>query len=306
MSIKFAILDMLSWKSFTGYELKKFFEESSSMYWSGNNNQIYKTLIQLQDEELVTSEVVHQESLHSKKIYTITEEGLIELKEWVMSTPEVPEYKKPFLIQLAGSDLLSNQELNELLSKYENEVKVELLMQQEKSKRAALNSPNRNTREIFLWNMISKNIISSCKNELDWVQEVRQKLFEKLDIEERNKMNYQIKETSTEKYIELFSTASPLNTENDALDLIALCSEVDTNLLILHLAALSEDFFNLKTGVAGKIIQKFVNYRIKVAVIIPDETAIKGKFKDMVIEANRNNHFRIFENILAAEKWLLE
>jgi hypothetical protein len=154
--------------------------------------------------------------------------------------------------------------------------------------------------------MISQNIISSCRSELNWIQEVCQKLSEKLAIEERNKMNYKIIETNNKKYIELFSTISPLNTENDALDLIALCGEADTNLLLLHHSTLSDDFFKLRTGVAGKVIQKFVNYHVKVAAVIPEEIIFKGKFKDMVIEANRNNHFRIYENKIDAEKWLLE
>lgn len=190
MSIKFAILGILSWKPSTGYELKKFFEESSSMYWSGNNNQIYKTLIQLQDEGLVVNEVIHQESSPSKKIYTITTEGISELKEWVKSTPEAPEFKKTFLIQLAWSDLLNDKELNELLSNYENELKLQLVLNQEKSKRN-LNSPDRSPREILLWNMISKNIISSYKNELEWVEQLRHDLFENA-INEEGKMNYNI------------------------------------------------------------------------------------------------------------------
>lgn len=53
MSIKLAILGILSWKSSTGYELKKIFEDSSFMYWSGNNNQIYKALLNIKPEVLV-------------------------------------------------------------------------------------------------------------------------------------------------------------------------------------------------------------------------------------------------------------
>jgi PadR family transcriptional regulator AphA len=59
MSIKLAILGILSWETSTGYDLKKIIEDSSAMYWSGNNNQIYKTLVQLLGEELVTNEVQH-------------------------------------------------------------------------------------------------------------------------------------------------------------------------------------------------------------------------------------------------------
>jgi DNA-binding PadR family transcriptional regulator len=52
-------------------------------------------LVELLAEGFVTNEIQHQESSPSKKIYTITKEGLEELKEWVLSSPELPEWKKP-------------------------------------------------------------------------------------------------------------------------------------------------------------------------------------------------------------------
>jgi PadR family transcriptional regulator, regulatory protein AphA len=175
MSIKYAILGLLSWKPSTGYDLKKIFEQSSSMYWSGNNNQIYKTLVQLLDESLVTNETLHQENSPSKKIYTITPKGSAELGEWVRSSPEVPELRKTFLIQLAWADSLNTDELDGLLSRYEYEVEMQLLMQQEQQRRG-LYSPKRTRRETYLWDMIGKNILSSYKNELDWVHEIRKEL----------------------------------------------------------------------------------------------------------------------------------
>jgi len=68
-------------------------------------------------------------------------------------------------------------------------------------------------REVFLWNMIFENLVSSYKNELDWVQRVRNEFFEKEIIEEENKMNYKIIENGTKKYIELISADCPLSTE---------------------------------------------------------------------------------------------
>lgn len=304
MSIKYAILGILSWKPSSGYELKKIFEDSSSMYWSGNNNQIYKALVQLQDEGLVTNETEHQDGLPSKKTYTITGEGLSELKEWVLSSVEAPEFKKPFLVQLAWSDLLENKELFELLTKYENEIKMQLILHQEKIKRGN-NSPARTQRETFLWNMIDENILSSYRNELEWVQNLSKHLFEYELNEEKKRMDYKIVESDDMKYIEILSCATPISTEQHALDLVALCGEHDTNLLVLHSAAISDDFFRLKTGVAGKVLQKFINYYVKAVAIIPNERVSTGKFKDMVIEANRGNQFRVFEEKEKAVKWLL-
>ncbi|SDC90468.1 DNA-binding transcriptional regulator, PadR family [Paenibacillus sp. UNCCL117] len=305
MSIQLAILGILSWKSSTGYELKKIFEDSSFMYWSGNNNQIYKALMKMENDDFVTSEVVHQDNSPSKKIYAITEEGLKELKKWLVSSPEAPEIKKTFLVQFAWSNMLSNQELSNILSEYENAIKLQLIMQNEKNRRA-LHSPNRATRESLIWEMISENIISTYNNELNWVRETRHKLFENEAVEEEEKMNYQIREIESKKYIELISTTEPLSTEDDALDLIALCWEHESNAIMIHYAALSEVFFKLKTKVAGDIIQKFINYGIKAAAIIPQETIQKGRFKEMAMEMNKGHHFRMYESKKEAEEWILK
>lgn len=199
MSINCAILGILSYKPLTGYDLKKIIQDSPFMYWSANNNQIYKALVELLDEGFVTSEVFHQESSPSKKIYTITKEGLDELKRWVQSTPEVPEFKKTFLIQLAWSHQLNTDELDTLLSKYENEVRMQIMLQQEKKQRGVF-SPGRTSREVHLWDMMYDNIISSYKNELVWIQKLRKELS--IDNEkELNRMNYNLIEKKDKKYI---------------------------------------------------------------------------------------------------------
>lgn len=305
MSIKFAILGLLSWKPFSGYDMKKVFEESSTMYWSGNNNHIYKSLVQLTEEGLVTNEVMHQDSSPSKKLYSITEAGLAELKEWVLSSPDVPELKNTFLVQLSWAYQLKDEELKQIISNYENIIKMQLVLQQEKIRRG-INSPKRNQRECLLWNMINENVVSFYKNEIAWIQNIRIELFGNELSEEFNNMEWNCVDKDSKKYVELLSAATPLGSEPDALDLIALCGENDTNLLMLHQKSLSEEFFKLKTKVAGDMMQKFVNYRMKVALIITKDVITKGKFKQMASEANKGNHFRVFADRADAEAWLLQ
>jgi DNA-binding PadR family transcriptional regulator len=83
MSIKYAILGYLSWTPLTGYDLKKRFEESAAFHWSGNNNQIYKALVELHGEELVTLEVQQQPDAPPRKIYTITHR--LRRRRWALS-----------------------------------------------------------------------------------------------------------------------------------------------------------------------------------------------------------------------------
>lgn len=118
-------------------------------------------------------------------------------------------------------------------------------------------------------------------------------------------MNYNIIEKGVKKYIALESSDMPLQSEQDALDIISLSWEHEINMLLIHGEALSEDFFSLKTGVAGRMLQKFINYNIKVAAIIPSKIADTGRFGEMVLETNKGNAFRVFTAREEAENWLL-
>ena len=46
---------------------------TTQTYWSGNNNQIYKTLVQLHADGLVESEVQQQENYPTRKEYRLTD-----------------------------------------------------------------------------------------------------------------------------------------------------------------------------------------------------------------------------------------
>ncbi len=191
MSIEFAILGLLSWRSMTGYDIKKMFAGSPVLYWSGNNNQIYTTLVKLHESGWVSREIELQEDKPSRKVYSITAQGREELQEWVRSEPAIPQLKNTFLIQLAWADQLDPDELDKLLSKYEAEMQMQLSMLQTQTRRGNL-SPSgtprdayinaalaRTPREAALWSMIQENWISFFQNELGWVHKLRQQLDNK-------------------------------------------------------------------------------------------------------------------------------
>ena len=74
---------------------------------------------------------------------------------------------------------------------------------------------------------------------------------------------------------------------------------------MLYAENLTEDFYQLRTGVAGDILQKFVNYYIKVVAVLTPELVYQGRFPEMVIEANRGRHFQAFYEREKAEQWLI-
>lgn len=103
-----------------------------------------------------------------------------------------------------------------------------------------------------------------------------------------------------DKFYELHSTRvfecagegpEPKN-DRDATELISAAWEHRATLVVIPVARLSEDFFRLKTGVAGEILQKFVQYRLRVAIVgdISREVGASEALRDFVYECNRGPH----------------
>lgn len=75
-----------------------------------------------------------------------------------------------------------------------------------------------------------------------------------------------------------------------ALDLIATVHyEADSNRIILNKSLINESFFDLKTRLAGEILQKFINYRVKVAIVGDFSVYTSKSLKDFIYESNNGN-----------------
>lgn len=96
-----------------------------------------------------------------------------------------------------------------------------------------------------------------------------------------------------------------IQSEADALELVAACVEHGCSKLLIDAACFSEDFYHLRTGLAGAVLQKFANYSIKAAVVASHEATYRGKFEDFMLEANRGSQLRIFKGRNEAIAWLL-
>lgn len=96
---------------------------------------------------------------------------------------------------------------------------------------------------------------------------------------------------------------NPITCESDVVDIISLCMSNSINLLVLREGTLTDKFINLRTGLAGLVLQKFMNYNIKASAVIDME--LEGRFKELVYELNKSNNFRVFDNNTDAEEWIL-
>lgn len=99
--LKFALLGFLAYRPMTGYDLKQTMDSSTANFWHAELSQIYITLKKLHTEGLVSSVAVEQDSRPDRRVYTITEEGISDLRRW-LRTPdtEIRPSKEPFLLKL--------------------------------------------------------------------------------------------------------------------------------------------------------------------------------------------------------------
>ncbi|MCE4042722.1 DUF4180 domain-containing protein [Lysinibacillus fusiformis] len=104
-------------------------------------------------------------------------------------------------------------------------------------------------------------------------------------------MNIKITEVNGQKIALVHEDTILLKDEQSALDFIMTTSyETSSNRLTLNKEAISEDFFNLSTKLAGNILQKFVNYHIKFAIIGDFSVYSSKALKDFIYECNKGNH----------------
>jgi hypothetical protein len=83
-----------------------------------------------------------------------------------------------------------------------------------------------------------------------------------------------------------------LRTERDATDLISEALSQGADLVVVPTARLDDDFFRLKTRVLGEFIQKFVTYRLRLAIVgdISQHMAESDSLRDFVYESNQGAH----------------
>lgn len=118
-------------------------------------------------------------------------------------------------------------------------------------------------------------------------------------------MEYRLIEKPNGKYVACQLPADSLQSERDALDLVGICGEFQIHNLLLEAGSLGETFTNLRSGVAGDVLLKFVNYRMRVAAVMTPEAVGDGRFSEFASETNKGAHFRIFYDRADAETWLL-
>jgi hypothetical protein len=87
----------------------------------------------------------------------------------------------------------------------------------------------------------------------------------------------------------------------DALDLMADADYLGSRKIILQEDHFMAEFFNLKTGIAGEILQKFSTYNVELAITGDFSKYISKSLKDFIFESNKYGKI-IFVNTIEEAK----
>jgi DNA-binding PadR family transcriptional regulator len=317
MSINHVILGLLSREPLSGYEIKKIVQNSPFMHWSGNNNQIYKAVAELLDEGYVTKMVQHQAGAPSKNIYSITDAGQKALTNWLLTVTEAPVFKKQILVKLALAGQLKRGDLQNMLTAYADVVRMQAALSERElaQSRFAEQAPSGSRK---FMDLIRENVLDFYASERQWIRKAMDAVAEMTAGEaaspeavapkevhgEGTDLNYRIQENRGRRFLHFTGGEAWIQREQDAIDIISLCAEHDTNAVVLDGKMLSDDFVQLRTGLAGAFLQKLGNYNIKAAVIMAGEQHLPARFREMVAEHRTGRTFRIFDNLESASDWL--
>ncbi len=113
-----------------------------------------------------------------------------------------------------------------------------------------------------------------------------------------------IKTIETEKGIIsslAFEAGEKLNTFSEFFD--ALMS-APSHTISVDKANITERFFDLKTGVAGEILQKASNYRKRLIILGDFENVESKSLRDFIYESNRTGKVLFVENLEVAARLL--
>lgn len=102
--------------------------------------------------------------------------------------------------------------------------------------------------------------------------------------------------------VEVLSDAVEIETVQDALDLMANVDYEGARNVIVYDTIFAPEFFDLKTRIAGDILQKVVMYNMKLAIVGDFDKYDSKSLRAFILECNRGNSIFFVADLDAAIK----
>jgi hypothetical protein len=99
---------------------------------------------------------------------------------------------------------------------------------------------------------------------------------------------------------EVISDEKILKTAADGLDLMGNLYYQGFGKVILHAENISAEFFDLRTGLAGEVLQKFATYRIRLAIVGDFSGYSSKSLRDFIYESNQGRQVNFVPKVSEA------
>jgi len=101
------------------------------------------------------------------------------------------------------------------------------------------------------------------------------------------------------KVAEIISEETVITSVEDALDLVGNLYYQGFDKLVIYEKNLTP-FFDLKNKLAGDILQKFSNYRIRLAIVGDFDKVESNSLRDLISESNKTTQINFVKNLADA------
>ncbi|MEE4178726.1 MAG: DUF4180 domain-containing protein [Bacteroides sp.] len=108
------------------------------------------------------------------------------------------------------------------------------------------------------------------------------------------------------KIAELIAEGNIISKSGDGLDLLGNLYYQGFDKIVIHEKNITPDFFDLKNGMAGEILQKFSTYRVRLAIVGDFARYSSKSLKDFIFESNKGRHVSFVSSSAEALKTLSE
>lgn len=110
-------------------------------------------------------------------------------------------------------------------------------------------------------------------------------------------MNIETHQIGDTKIAEVLSDNILITNPEEGLQILVDLYYQDFDKIILHEKNITPSFFDLKTGIAGELLQKFTNYKVRL-VIIGEFSKYPGQsIKDFIFESNKGKQINFLSSL---------
>jgi hypothetical protein len=114
-------------------------------------------------------------------------------------------------------------------------------------------------------------------------------------------MTIQTHEINSQRFGEIISDEMVVKDARSALDLMGTLYYDGYDGIILHEKNMSPEFFDLSSGLAGEVLQKFSNYKMRLAIIGQFEKFTSKSLQDFIRESNAGGNTVFVPSLIELE-----